>query len=137
MAAGLLIHEGQLTYQDEGLKKIVDLGEWWADRTAGLPLPLGGNVIRRDLGRRVIATVSRLLRDSIAYALAHRQEALDYALQFGRGLDRAKADRFVGMYVNELTLEYGDRGRTAVQRLFDEAWQKRLIPKQITVEFSA
>ena len=137
VAAGLLIHEGQLTYQDEWLKKIVDLGEWWAESTGGLPLPLGGNVIRRDLGTPVIATVSRLLRDSIAYALEHRQEALDYALQFGRGLDRAKADRFVGMYVNELTLEYGERGRTAVQRLFDEAWKKRLIPKQITAEFSA
>ena len=137
VAAGLLIHEGQLTYQDEGLKKIVDLGEWWAESTGGLPLPLGGNVIRRDLGAPVIATVSRLLHDSIAYALEHRREALDYALQFGRGLDRAKADRFVGMYVNELTLEYGERGRTAVQRLFDEAWKKRLIPKQITAEFSA
>jgi 1,4-dihydroxy-6-naphthoate synthase len=137
VAAGLLIHEGQLTYQDEGLKKIVDLGEWWAESTGGLPLPLGGNVIRRDLGTPVIATVSRLLHDSIAYALEHRREALDYALQFGRGLDRAKADRFVGMYVNELTLEYGERGRTAVQRLFDEAWEKRLIPKQITAEFSA
>jgi 5,8-dihydroxy-2-naphthoate synthase len=136
VAAGLLIHEGQLTYQDEGLKKIVDLGEWWGQRTGGLPLPLGGNVIRRDLGPAVIATVSRVLRDSIAYALSHRQEALDYALQFGRGLDRARADRFVGMYVNELTLEYGERGRTAVQRLFDESWEKRLIPKQIAVEFS-
>jgi len=135
--AGLLIHEGQLTYQDEGLKKIVDLGVWWGERTGGLPLPLGGNVIRRNLGPNVIATVSRLLRESIAYALAHRQEALDYALQFGRGLDRAKADRFVGMYVNELTLDYGDRGRAAVQRLFDEAWQTRLIPKPIEVEFSA
>jgi len=135
--AGLLIHEGQLTYQDEGLKKIVDLGVWWGERTGGLPLPLGGNVIRRDLGPQAIATVSRLLRESIAYALAHRQEALDYALQFGRGLDRAKADRFVGMYVNELTLDYGDRGRAAVQRLFDDAWQKRLIPKPIDVEFSA
>lgn len=137
VAAGLLIHEGQLTYQDEGLKKIVDLGEWWAERTGGLPLPLGGNVIRRDLGPDVIRKVSHLLHESIAYALNHRQEALDYALQFGRGLDRAKADRFVGMYVNELTLEYGDRGRKAVQRLFDEAWEKRLIPKQINVEFSA
>ena len=136
VAAGLLIHEGQLTYQDEGLKKIVDLGEWWADRTGGLPLPLGGNVIRRDLGPNVIETVSRLLHESIAYALDHRQEALDYALQFGRGLDRAKADRFVGMYVNELTLEYGDRGREAVQRLFGEAWEKRLIPRQIAVEYS-
>ena len=137
VAAGLLIHEGQLTYMDEGLKKVVDLGEWWATRTGGLPLPLGGNVIRRDLGPDVIKKVSRLLHESIAYALNHRQEALDYALQFGRGLDRAKADRFVGMYVNELTLEYGDRGREAVQRLFDEAWDKRLIPKKINVEFSA
>ncbi len=136
VAAGLLIHEGQLTYADEGLKKIVDLGEWWNERTGGLPLPLGGNVIRRDLGHEVIGTVSRLLHESIAYALNHRQEALDYALQFGRGLDRAKADRFVGMYVNELTLEYGDRGREAVQRLYDEAWEKRLIPKKIDVEFS-
>ncbi|OFW13046.1 MAG: ABC transporter substrate-binding protein [Acidobacteria bacterium RIFCSPLOWO2_12_FULL_67_14] len=136
VAAGLLIHEGQLTYQDEGLKKIVDLGEWWADRTGGLPLPLGGNVIRRDLGPAMVETVSRLLHESIAYALSHRQEALDYALQFGRGLDRDKADRFVGMYVNELTLDYGDRGRTAVRRLFAEAAQKRLIP-DVQVEFSA
>jgi 1,4-dihydroxy-6-naphthoate synthase len=135
--AGLLIHEGQLTYADEGLTKIVDLGEWWAARTGGLPLPLGGNVIRRDLGPEVIATVSRLLRESIAYALEHRQEALDYALQFGRGLDREKADRFVGMYVNELTLDYGERGRAAVARLFDEAWDKRLIPKKIDVEYSS
>jgi 1,4-dihydroxy-6-naphthoate synthase len=137
IAAGLLIHEGQLTYQDEGLKKIVDLGEWWAKRTGGLPLPLGGNVIRRDLGPDTICEVSRLLHGSIAYALEHRQEALDYALQFGRGLDRAKADRFVGMYVNELTLEYGDRGRVAVQGLFDEAWEKHLIPKPVVVEFSS
>jgi 1,4-dihydroxy-6-naphthoate synthase len=137
VAAGLLIHEGQLTYQDEGLKKIVDLGEWWAERTGGLPLPLGGNVIRRDLGAATISTVSRLLHDSIAYALNHRQEALDYALQFGRGLDRAKADRFVGMYVNELTLEYGERGRNALKRLLDEAWEKRLLPKPVVVEYSS
>jgi 1,4-dihydroxy-6-naphthoate synthase len=137
VAAGLLIHEGQLTYQDEGLKKIVDLGEWWAERTGGLPLPLGGNVIRRDLGPELIPKVSRMLHDSIAYALDHREEALDYALQFGRGLDRSKADRFVGMYVNALTLDYGDRGRDAVQRLMDEAWSKRLIPGPIQVEFSA
>jgi 1,4-dihydroxy-6-naphthoate synthase len=135
VAAGLLIHEGQLTYQDEGLKKIVDLGEWWAERTDGLPLPLGGNVIRKDLGPATIAHVSRLLHASIAYGLEHRNEALEYAMQFGRGLDRARADRFVGMYVNDLTLEYGDRGRTAVQRLLDEAWEKRLIPKKIDVEF--
>lgn len=137
VAAGLLIHEGQLTYRDEGLKKIVDLGEWWGERTGGLPLPLGGNVIRRNLGPELIATVSRLLHASIAYGLVHRQEALDYAMQFGRGLDRAKADRFVGMYVNELTLDYGDRGRVAVQRLLDDAWQKQLIPTKIAVEFSA
>ena len=137
VAAGLLIHEGQLTYQDEGLKKIVDLGEWWGERTGGLPLPLGGNVIRRDLGPAMIGHVSRLLYASIAYGLEHRTEALEYAMQFGRGLDRAKADRFVGMYVNDLTLEYGDRGRTAVQRLLDEAWEKRLIPKKIDAEFSA
>src|SRR5918999_1037973 len=131
VAAGLLIHEGQLTYEDDGLKKLVDLGEWWGERTGGLPLPLGGNVIRRDLGPATVADVSRLLHASIAYALDHRDEALDYAMQFGRGLDRDKADKFVGMYVNDLTLEYGDRGRRAVQWLMDEAWEKRLIPKKI------
>ena len=134
--AGLLIHEGQLTYESEGLKKIVDLGEWWAARTDGLPLPLGGNVIRRDLGSSMISTVSRLLHDSIAYGLDHREEALDYALQFGRGLDRDKADQFVGMYVNELTLQYGERGREAVDRLFQDAWDHQLIPRKIDVEFS-
>ena len=133
--AGLLIHEGQLTYQDEGLKKIVDLGEWWADRTGGLPLPLGGNVIRRDLGADAIVKVSRLLRESIAYALEHRQEALDYALQFGRGLDRKDTDTFVGMYVNQLTLDYGERGRAALERFFSEAYEKKLIPKRVPVEF--
>jgi 1,4-dihydroxy-6-naphthoate synthase len=134
--AGLLIHEGQLTYADEGLKKIVDLGEWWAERTGGLPLPLGGNVIRRDLGPERIAQISTMLHDSIAYALDHREEAVAYAMQFGRGLDKAKTDRFVGMYVNELTLEYGDRGREAVFRLIGEAGEKGLIPK-VKVEFSA
>ena len=112
------------------------MGEWWTAKT-GLPLPLGGNVIRRDLGPDTIKKVSRLLHESIAYALAHREEALDYALQFGRGLDRAKADRFVGMYVNDLTLEYGERGRAAVQRLMSEAWDKRLIPRQVVVEYSS
>jgi 1,4-dihydroxy-6-naphthoate synthase len=135
--AGLLIHEGQLTYGDEGLKKIVDLGEWWAERTDGLPLPLGGNVIRRDLGPDLITKVSTMLHDSIAYALNNREQALDYALQWGRGLDRGKADTFVGMYVNGLTLDYGDRGRAAVQRLFDDAWAQKLIPKPIQVEFAA
>jgi 1,4-dihydroxy-6-naphthoate synthase len=135
--AGLLIHEGQLTYQDEGLKKVVDLGEWWADRTGGLPLPLGGNVIRRDLGPEMIRRISRLLHDSIAYGLQHRQEALDHALKYGRGLDRTRADTFVGMYVNDLTLDYGERGRTAVQRLLSEAWERRIIPRPIAAEFAA
>jgi 1,4-dihydroxy-6-naphthoate synthase len=134
--AGLLIHEGQLTYADEGLKKIVDLGEWWAERTGGLPLPLGGNVIRRDLGSSTIRTLSTLLHDSIAYALAHRQEAVQHAMQFGRGLDRASTDRFVGMYVNDLTLDYGERGRTAVFRLLNDAQTAGLVPGPVQVEFA-
>ena len=135
--AGLLIHEGQLTYQDEGLRKIVDLGEWWAQRTGGLPLPLGGNIIRRDLGPEMIAKVSKMLHDSIAYALSHRAEAVEYALQFGRGLDRAKTDRFVGMYVNDLTLAYGDRGRRGLERLMTDAFERGLIPQRVPVEFAA
>jgi 1,4-dihydroxy-6-naphthoate synthase len=126
--AGLLIHEGQLTYEQEGLRKIVDLGEWWAERTGGLPLPLGGNIIRRDLGPELISRLSRLLHDSIAYGLDHREEAVTHAMQYGRGLDRKDTDTFVGMYVNDLTLDYGDRGRTAVLRLLGEAAEKRLIP---------
>jgi 1,4-dihydroxy-6-naphthoate synthase len=135
--AGLLIHEGQLTYDDEGLKKIVDLGEWWGDRTGGLPLPLGGNIIRRDLGPEMISKVSKLLHDSIAYGLSHRKEAVDYAQQFGRGLDKERTDRFVGMYVNDLTLGYGERGRKGVERLMSEAFEKGLIPKRVPVEFAA
>ena len=135
--AGLLIHEGQLTYAEEGLRKIVDLGEWWAEHTAGLPLPLGGNVIRRDLGHETIQIVSRMLHDSIAHALTHRKEAVEYALQFGRGLDRARTDTFVGMYVNDLTLSYGERGRLAVERLLGEAYERGLIPQRIPVEFAA
>jgi 1,4-dihydroxy-6-naphthoate synthase len=115
---------------------VVDLGEWWADKTGGLPLPLGGNVIRKDLGAENIAKISKMLHDSIAYGLDHREEALDYAMKYGRGLDRSKADRFVGMYVNELTLDYGDRGREAVQRLMDEAFAARLIPSKINVEWA-
>jgi 1,4-dihydroxy-6-naphthoate synthase len=134
--AGLLIHEGQLTYEDEGLRALVNLGEWWAERTGGLPLPLGGNVIRRDLGPDLVRKVSRILHDSIAYALEHRDEALDYALQYGRGLDRAKADTFVGMYVNELTLDYGERGRIAVQRMLDEAHEKGLLPARVVAEYA-
>ena len=135
--AGLLIHEGQLTYAQNGLRKIVDLGEWWAERTGGLPLPLGGNIIRRDLGADMIRKVSKLLHDSIAYALSHRKEAVDYAQQFGRGLDKERTDKFVGMYVNDLTLGYGDRGRKAVERLMAEAFDKGIIPRRVPVEFAA
>jgi 1,4-dihydroxy-6-naphthoate synthase len=135
--AGLLIHEGQLTYKDEGLRKIVDLGEWWSERTGGLPLPLGGNIIRRNLGPEMIAKVSKLLHDSIAYALSHRTEAVEYALQFGRGLDRSRTDTFVGMYVNDLTLAYGERGRRGLERLMTDAFEKGLIPKPVPVEFAA
>jgi 1,4-dihydroxy-6-naphthoate synthase len=135
--AGLLIHEGQLTYKDEGLRKIVDLGEWWSERTGGLPLPLGGNIIRRNLGPEMIAKVSKLLHDSIAYALSHRTEAVEYALQFGRGLDRSRTDTFVGMYVNDLTLAYGERGRRGLERLMTDAFERGLIPKPVPVEFAA
>jgi 1,4-dihydroxy-6-naphthoate synthase len=133
--AGLLIHEGQLTYAADGLRKIVDLGEWWFDRTGGLPLPLGGNIIRRDLGPEMMQTISTMLHDSIAHALTNREAAVEYALQFGRGLDRADTDKFVGMYVNQLTLDYGERGRAAVARFMDEAFEKKLIPTRVPVEF--
>lgn len=134
--AGLLIHEGQLTYEDEGLRSLINFGEWWNARTGGLPLPLGGNVIRRDLGPEMVKRVSRILHDSIAYSLSHRDEALDYALQYGRGLDRAKADEFVGMYVNQLTLDYGDRGRAAVQRFLDEGFEKGILPTHVVAEYA-
>jgi 1,4-dihydroxy-6-naphthoate synthase len=133
--AGLLIHEGQLTYADEGLRLVVDLGVWWAERTGGLPLPLGGNLIRRDLGPAMMKKVSRMLHASIAHALSHRAEALEYAKTYGRGLDHERTDKFVGMYVNDLTLDYGERGRAAVRRFFDEAWEKRLVPAPVQVEF--
>jgi 1,4-dihydroxy-6-naphthoate synthase len=135
--AGLLIHEGQLTYAQNGLRKIVDLGEWWAEKTGGLPLPLGGNIIRRDLGPEMIGKVSKLLHDSIAYALSHRTDAVEYAQQFGRGLDKERTDTFVGMYVNDLTLGYGERGRKAVERLMTEAFEKGIIPRRVPVEFAA
>jgi len=135
--AGLLIHEGQLTYADNGLRKVVDLGEWWAERTGGLPLPLGGNIIRRDLGPDTIRKVSKLLHDSIAYALSHRKDAVEYAQQFGRGLDKDRTDTFVGMYVNDLTLGYGERGRKGVERLMADAFDKGLIPRPVPVEFAA
>jgi 1,4-dihydroxy-6-naphthoate synthase len=133
--AGLLIHEGQLTYGDEGLRLLVDLGVWWAERTGGLPLPLGGNLIRRDLGPAMMKKVSRMLHASIAHALTHRADALAYAKTYGRGLADERIDTFVGMYVNDLTLDYGERGRTAVRRFFDEAWEKRLVPAPVNVEF--
>jgi 1,4-dihydroxy-6-naphthoate synthase len=134
--AGLIIHEAQLTYQRAGLHKVVDLAEWWGSET-GLPLPLGGNVIRRDLGPERMSEVAGLLKRSIEYGLAHRTEAIAYALQFGRGLDMALADRFVGMYVNEWTLDYGDRGRAAVRGLLHRAFQASLVPEPGEIEFVA
>jgi 1,4-dihydroxy-6-naphthoate synthase len=115
----------------------VDLGEWWADRTGGLPLPLGGNVIRRDLGEPAISTLSRLLHDSIAYGLSHRDQAVRHSMKFGRGLDRERTDRFVGMYVNDLTLDYGERGREAVRRLLGDAQAAGLLSKPVQIEYAA
>jgi 5,8-dihydroxy-2-naphthoate synthase len=132
--AGLIIHEGQLTFDKSGLHRIVDMGVWWRERT-GLPLPLGGNAIRRRLGRELISTVSRALRDSIQYALDHRPEALSYALQFARDLEPQLADRFVGMYVNERTLDYGADGRDAVRRLLEMGYDAGIIPHRAHVEF--
>jgi 1,4-dihydroxy-6-naphthoate synthase len=132
--AGLIIHEGQLTFQNQGLHLVVDLGVWWHERT-GLPLPLGGNVVRRDLGPDTIRTISRLLKESIRYALAHRDDALAYALKYARDMDKDLADRFVGMYVNEWTLDYGPRGRAAVQRLLEEGYKAGVIPSAVAVEF--
>ena len=132
--AGLIIHEGQLTFQNQGLQLVVDLGVWWQERT-GLPLPLGGNVVRRDLGPDTMRQISRLLKQSIRYSLDHRQEALDYALGYARDMDRGLADRFVGMYVNDWTLDYGPRGREAVRRLLDEGHRAGIIPSAVAVEF--
>jgi 1,4-dihydroxy-6-naphthoate synthase len=132
--AGLIIHEGQLTFQNQGLHLVVDLGVWWQERT-GLPLPLGGNVVRRDLGDPTIRQISRLLKESIRYGLDHRQDALSYALQYARDMDRGLADQFVGMYVNEWTLDYGARGRAAVARLLEEAYRAGVIANPVKVEF--
>jgi 1,4-dihydroxy-6-naphthoate synthase len=134
--AGLLIHEGQLTYAQEGLHKVIDLGEWWHDLTR-LPLPLGGNAIRRDLGRDATTKVARLLKASIRYALENRQEALEYALRYARDLDKVQADRFVGMYVNARTLDYGDEGRRAVALLLERAHGAGIIPARVPVDFVA
>lgn len=133
--AGLVIHEGQLTYQQLGLRLVVDLGQWWYERT-GLPLPLGANVIRRDLGKKTIADLGRLLRESILYALQHEDEALEYALQFGRGLAREQGRQFVRMYVNERTLHAGPKERAAVERLFQEACQVGLLPNKPGIAFA-
>ncbi len=132
--AGLIIHEGQLTYEKLGLHLVVDLGEWWMTRT-GLPLPLGGNVIRRDLGEERCVELTRLLKRSIAYSLEHRDEAVKYALRFGRGLDLALADQFVGMYVNKWTLDYGPRGRDAVRRLLREGAEAGIVPDAGEIRF--
>ena len=132
--AGLLIHEGQLTYESAGLKKVVDLGEWWLLET-GLPLPLGGNVARRDVGVGTLFELSEVLRDSIQAGLDNREEAMEYALQFGRGLDAALADRFVGMYVNELTEDYGDEGREAVRELLARAEGLGVYDQPVRIDF--
>ncbi len=134
--AGLIIHEGQLTYADEGLSLVADLGAWWAAETGGLPLPLGGNVIRTDLGPALVTRVSDLLRQSIAFALDHRTAALDHALQYARGLDRRQADEFVGMYVNARTLDYGEDGRRAVRLFLERGHEAGLIPRRVTVRFA-
>jgi 1,4-dihydroxy-6-naphthoate synthase len=133
-AAGLLIHEGQLTYAAEGLKKVVDLGEWWLLET-GLPLPLGANLARRDLGADTLFELSAVLRDSIQAGLDNRDEAMEYALRFGRGLDTELADRFVGMYVNELTCDYGEEGRQAVRELLSRAEALGTYEQPVKVEF--
>ena len=132
--AGLIIHEGQLTYGDQDLQLVVDLGKWWYEETS-LPLPLGANALRRDLGTSVHETVERLLKQSIQYALDHRQEALEYALQFGRDLDRNKADQFVGMYVNDWTLDFGERGKQAVNELLRRGYQSGVIRDLVEAEF--
>jgi 1,4-dihydroxy-6-naphthoate synthase len=132
--AGLIIHEGQLTYEASQLKLVVDLGVWWQELT-GLPLPLGANAIRKDLGPRVVRDVQRLLYESIRYGLDHRQEALDHALQYGRDLDRRQADQFVGMYVNDWTLDFGPRGREAVARFLAMGHEQGVLPELVVPEF--
>ena len=132
--AGLIIHEGQLTYANDGLLKLLDLGQWWRDQT-GLPLPLGGNAIRRSLGAETLSSTTNALRDSIQHALDHREEALAYAMQFARDLDPALANRFVGMYVNERTLNYGPDGREAIRKLLDMGYDRGIIPHHANIDF--
>jgi 1,4-dihydroxy-6-naphthoate synthase len=133
-AAGLIIHEGQLTYANDGLQKFIDLGQWWREET-GLPLPLGGNAIRRSLGEEVMKVTTQALRDSIQHALDHREEALEYAMQFARDLDPSLANRFVGMYVNERTLNYGDDGKEAIRKLLAMGHERGIIPHAAKVDF--
>ena len=133
-AAGLIIHEGQLTYDKSGLHRVVDLGRWWRE-TTGLPLPLGGNAIRRELGPELMLSVARAIKQSIQYALDHREPALNYAMQFARDLDTSLADKFVGMYVNERTLDYGEEGRAAIRRLLEMGHEAGIIPHRARVEF--
>jgi 1,4-dihydroxy-6-naphthoate synthase len=132
--AGLIIHEGQLTYAQEGLRKILDLGQWWREQT-GLPLPLGGNAIRRSLGEKTMMTVTQALRDSIQHGLDHREAALSYAMQFARDLDENLANKFVGMYVNERTLNYGADGREAIRKLLQMGHERGIIPHPVKVDF--
>jgi 1,4-dihydroxy-6-naphthoate synthase len=132
--AGLIIHEGQLTYANDGLTKLLDLGQWWREQT-GLPLPLGGNAIRRSLGDEILLATTNALRDSIQHALDHREEALAYAMQFARDLDPTLANRFVGMYVNERTLNYGPDGRQAIQKLLEMGYDRGIIPYRANVDF--
>ena len=134
--AGLIIHEGQLTYADAGCHLVIDLGVWWKEQT-GLPLPLGGNVIRKDLGRENLRRITDIVRQSVAYGLSHREKALDHALGYARGMDRGLADRFVGMYVNDLTLDYGPRGRQAVELFLRRGYEAGIIPNPTALEFVA
>ena len=133
--AGLIIHEGQLTYGDNGLHKILDMGQWWRDETGGLPLPLGGNAIRRLLGTEAMRVTTQALRDSIQHALDHRSSALEYAMQFARDLDPSLANKFVGMYVNDRTLNYGEDGRLAIRKLLDMGYERGVIPSKARVDF--
>jgi 1,4-dihydroxy-6-naphthoate synthase len=131
---GLVIHEGQLTFGGQGLVKVLDLGAWWKEET-GLPLPLGGNAVRRDLGAELMARLTRLVRETVRYSLGHRKEALEYAMSFARGMDPAVADRFVGMWVNDMTVDSGVRGRRAVQTFLDRGHEAGIIPKRVVADF--
>ena len=131
---GLVIHEGQLTYGGHGLRKVLDLGAWWKAET-GLPLPLGGNAVRRDLGPETMARLTRLVRETVRYSLDHRREALEYALGFARGMDPAVADRFVGMWVNDMTVDCGERGRRAVQTFLDRGHAAGIVPRRVVADF--